>query len=884
MKLIDRLVGRGDPARGREMLDDARELFEERRTNRGRLYAWSRRYWDVAALASRPVRPRTAGAPPPRRILLTRLRVEFRHAWRALVGRPVVSLTVIASLGLGLGLAMLTFALVDAILLRPLKFPRSPELLMIYTDFRPESGYNYDRFALSAPEVLDYASQNRTVHVAAYQPEGVAFADGIVAPERIPAVRTTSGVFRILETPPLLGRTLTTADDQPGAPCAVVLSYGLWQERFAGDPGVIGKRPRVNGEPCEVAGVMPASFFFPTDAARLWLPLFVDPDPDTRGNHGLMAVGRLRSGVSLTAARDDLDGLMKRWVQDFPHHKGHSVVISPFRDELVSRVEQQLLVLGGSGFLVLLAIAANMSSLLLAHGEARRREVAVRGALGAARGSLVRQLMMEGWMLAALGGIAGGLLAWLSIGPMLQAYPARLPRASEVQFDSRTAGIGILASLAIGTLVSILPALRLTRGWSTALRTGERGGQPLSLRTQRVLVVSELAIGVAVTVSALLLVQSFVRLQRVPLGWDPDSVTAAIVGLPGGPGRGPARAQQFYQDLEARLEAQPGVVAAGGMTPVPFIGAPPPDDFTIEGRPVARPSEPGFNAGYVMITPGAFEALRIGLVRGRLIDARDRAGMPVVAVINETLARTYWPDADPVGRRIRYPEGVKDGEWSAWGPWITIVGIVKDTRVINPAQRPRPMIYVPHAQLPRPFYNGRTMGLLVRADRTIEPAKVLRRIVGELDPDASLSSIRTMDDLAGAAVAQPRFTGWIMAIFAAIALLVAALGVYAVVAYGVARRTREIGVRLALGASRTSIAELIGRQTVKMTIVGLVIGLAGAAGLAWWLRSLLFEVEPFAIPVYAGVSVILVAAIALATVLPARRATRVDPLIALRTE
>ncbi|HYN06384.1 MAG TPA: ABC transporter permease [Vicinamibacterales bacterium] len=815
---------------------------------------------------------------------MTRFRVEFRHAWRALAGRPVVSLTVVASLGLGLGLAMLTFTLVDAILLRPLKFARAQELLLIYSDFRPESGYNYDRFAMSAPEVLDYTSQNRTVHVAAYQPEGVAFADGVIAPEQLPAVRATSGVFRILETPPLLGRTLTTADDQPGAACAVVLSYGLWQERFAGDPGVIGKRPRVNGEACEVAGVMPSSFFFPTEAARLWLPLSVDPDPDTRGNHGLMAVGRLRSGMSLAAAREDLSTLMTRWVRDFPHHKGHSIVISPFRDELVFRVEQQLLVLGGAGVLVLLTIAANMSGLLLAHGEARRREVAVRGALGAARGSLVRQLMMEGWLLAALGGLAGGIVAWLSIGPILQAYPLRLPRATEVQFDLRTAGIGMLASLAIGTLVTVLPALRLTRGWSDALRSGERAGQSLGLRSQRVLVVSELAIGVAVSVAALLLVQSFVRLQRVPLGWDPVGVTGAIVGLPGGPGRGPAYARQFFEDLEARLDAQPGVVAAGGITPVPFVGSPPPDNFTVEGRPVARPSDPGFNAGYVMITPGAFEALRIGLVRGRLIDGRDRAGMPVVAVINETVARTYWSNEDPLGKRIRYPEGVKDGEWSAWGPWITIVGIVKDTRVINPAQLPRPMIYVPHAQLPRPFYNGRTMGMLVRADQAIDPAKTLRRIVGELDTTASLSSIRTMDDLAGAAVAQPRFMGWIMAIFAGIALLVAALGVYGVVAYGVARRTREIGVRLALGASRRSIAELIGRQTVKMTVMGLALGLGGAAGLAWWLRSLLFEVQPFAIPVYAGVCVILVIAIALATVLPARRATRVDPLIALRTE
>jgi putative ABC transport system permease protein len=597
-----------------------------------------------------------------------------------------------------------------------------------------------------------------------------------------------------------------------------------------------------------------------------------------------MAVGRLKPGVSLAAAREDLSTLMTRWVQDLPHHKGHSVVIAPLGDELVYRVAQQLLVLAGAVSLVLLTIGANMSSLLLAHGEARRREVAVRGALGAARMSLVRQLLMEGWLLAAFGGIAGGMAGWLSLGPIVRAYPAALPRAAEVQFDIRTAVIGVLVSLVIGTLVSVLPAVRLTRAWPEALRTGERGGHALGLRTQRILVVSELAIGVAVTVAALLLVQSFVRLQHVPLGFDPEGITTTIVGLPGGPARGPARTQQFFADLALRLEAQPGIVAAGAITPLPFTSAPPPDDFTIEGRPVAKPSQAGFNAGFVMATPGAFEALRVGVVRGRLLDDRDRAGAPMAAVINETLARTYWPNEDPVGRRIRYPEGVKGGDWSAWGPWITLVGIVKDTRVVNPAHLPRPMIYVPHAQMPRPFYQGRSMGVVVRADSGVDAGSALRRIVRELDAEASLATIRSMDELAGASVAQPRFMGWIMAIFAAIALLVASLGVYGVVAYGVARRTREIGVRLALGASPKSIAELVGRQTFAMTLVGLLLGLGAAAGLAWWMRTLLFEVEPFSMPVYAGVCVMLVAAIALATVLPARRAMRVDPLTALRTE
>jgi putative ABC transport system permease protein len=888
VKLIDRLVGRGDPARGREMLDDARELFDERRMRRGPMYARLRRMWDVVALIARrrgSGSGRGKSMPEPRAtIMMTRLAVEWRHAWRAVRGRPVVSLTVIASLALGLGLAMLTFTLVDAILLRPLRFPRAGELVLVYSEFRPESGQRFDRFALSAPEIIEYAAANRSVDVAAYRPEAVALADGADSPERLPAARMTAGAFRILETAPMLGRTLTIEDDQPGGPCVTVVSHGLWRTRLAADPRAIGRRIRVNGEPCEVVGVMPISFAFPNEAARLWLPLAVDPDPNTRGNHGLMGVGRFKPGVTFARAQEDLTGLMTRWAQEMPHHRGHSVVIGPLRDELVSRVSQQLLVLGGAACLVLLTIAANMSSLLLAHGEARRRELAVRGALGAARPSLVRQLLLEGWMLAGLGGLAGGLAAWLTVGPIVRAYPAALPRASEIQFDIRTAAIGLLVSIVIGTLVSWFPAVRLTRGWTDALRAAVRPGHAAGLRTQRVLVVSEMAIGLAITVGALLLVQSFVRLQHVSLGFDPDQVTTAIVGVPGGPGRGPDRARQFFSDLTSTLAAHPGVVAAGAISTLPMVDRPPPDDFTIEGRPVARPSEAGFNASYLMVTPGALEALRVGLVRGRFISAHDSAAAPPVALINEALVRTYWRDADPVGQRIRYAESVRDGEWATWGPWITIVGIVKDTRAINPSLLPQPAIYVAHAQLPRPAYPGRSMGIVVRAAPASEPAAAVRRIVRQIDAGASVSAVRTMEALAGAAVAQPRFTGWIMAIFAGITLLVAALGVYGVVAFGVARRTREIGVRLALGASRTSIAQLIGRETLRLTLSGLLFGLAAAAGLAWWMRTLLFEVEPFAVPVYAGVSVVLVAAIAVATILPARRATRIDPLAALRTE
>jgi putative ABC transport system permease protein len=533
---------------------------------------------------------------------------------------------------------------------------------------------------------------------------------------------------------------------------------------------------------------------------------------------------------------------------------------------------------------VLLTIGANMSSLLLAHGEARRRELALRRVLGASRLSLVRQLVIEGWLLALTGGLAGGALAWWSLDSLIAAYPGVLPRATDVQFDVRTAIAGIIVSLAIGTLVSVAPAIRLTRGGAEDLRHGDRGGTSPALRAQRALVMSELAIGTAVTVGALLLVQSFIRLQHVPLGFDPVQVTTATVGLPLGTDRGDDRTRQFYADLHVTLEAEPGVEAAGAISSLPVAAAPPPDLFTIEGRRVARPSEPGFIAGYVMVTPGVFEALRIGLVRGRAIQGTDVAAAPAVAVINETMAREYWPDEDPIGRRVRYPEGVENGEWSRWGPWITVVGICRDIRALGPAQPARPTIYVPHAQLPRSGYDGRSMAIVVRGDPASDPSLTLRRIVRALDPDASLSAVRPMESIAGGAVAQPRFMGWIMTVFAAIAVIVAAVGVYSVVAYGVMRRRREIGVRLALGAPRSSIIGLIGRQTSSMAIGGIAAGLVGAALLAGSMRTVLFEVDPFAWPVYSGVVLVLAVAIGLATIVPARRAMRVDPLIALKTD
>jgi putative ABC transport system permease protein len=884
---LARLLGRDGGHRGTEVLDDVLELYADRRRERGWAYAVARAAWDIASLSLRPSAPKPAVEFPNRSKTMARTADDVRHAVRAIARRPMVSLTIIATLALGLGLSILTFTFVDGILLRPLHFPRGEELVSIFTEFRPESGYTFERSAASAPEVADYARQNRSVDVAAWQSASVALAQSDGVPEPIAAVRVSANVFNVLETPPALGRTLAAADDRPGAPCVVVLSNGLWRDTFGGTDAVVGRLITLSGQSCEVVGVMPRQFAFPTEAVRLWLQLPLESDPNTRGNHGLFGVGRMRPGVSLDEARQDVRTLMAAWAREHAHHKGHGIILLPLKDLVVGPVSAQLQVLAYAVGLVLIVIAANVSSMMVAHGEARRKELAVRAALGASRGALVRQLVMEAVLLAAIGGAVGTAIAAASFDLLVAWYPGTLPRASEVHLDVRVVAAALLGSLAIGVVVALLPAIRLTRlHMSDALKSGERGeGLSLNLRTQACLVTTELAIAVAVVLGALLLARSFIALQQVPLGFDAARVTTTVVSLPLGIDRPREEAPVIFANLTERLRALPGVEAVGAMSHVPLRATPPPDDFTIEGRPVPPPGLPGFNAHYVMVTPDAFEALRVRIIRGRAINQGDVAGALPIAVINEAAARTFWPDANPVGQRIRYAAGVANGQWSSWGPWLTIVGIVDDVRYTSPGVPALPAIYVSHAQLPRAAYDGRSMALVIRTSGAgADLASSVRTILMSVANGASMSSVRTMDATVGAALARPRFMGWIMTVFAVVSLAVAALGVYGMVAYGVARRTREIGVRMALGASRQRIVWTIGRQTLLMVGAGLIAGLAGAAWLSRSMQALLFGVSPLDLGSYGIVTGILLVTVLLAVVIPARRALSVDPLVALRVD
>jgi putative ABC transport system permease protein len=577
---------------------------------------------------------------------------------------------------------------------------------------------------------------------------------------------------------------------------------------------------------------------------------------------------------------------MAAWSSDYSHHRGHGIVVASLKDDLVGPVSHQLQVLAWAVGLVLLVITGNVSCLMLAHGEARRRELAVRAAVGASRTSLVRQLLLEGFMLAAAAGAAGSIVAWVTLEPLLLVSPHNLPRAAEIGLGARTLAGGAVIALAAGILIGLLPAARLTRNhFSTGLKAGARGESlSFSQRTQAALVVSELALAFALTVGAALLAQSFVQLQNVPLGFASANVVTAVVNAP--EARGSVYgAQRFFSELTERLSDGRGVVAAGAISALPLHTTPPPDDFTIDGRPVPDPGEPGFNAHYVMVTPGAFEALNIPLVRGRSVQRSDIADAQPVAVVNEAAAARYWAGIDPIGTRLRYATGVSNGRWSGWGPWLTVVGIARDVRFEGLTTPAQPAIYVAHAQRPRPAYSGSSMTLVLRhGGEANDWNGTFRLLARELQGSATVSSVRSLDSVVARALERPRFMGWMMGAFATVALGTAALGIYGVIAYGVARRTREIGVRMALGSTRLGVAWLVARQTMSLMVAGFALGAGGAAWMAGYMRALLFGVQPMHAVTYLTVTGILALVVCAAVALPIRRAMGVDPLTALRAD
>jgi len=814
---------------------------------------------------------------------------NIRHALRVLARAPGFSLTAIATLALGIGAATAMFTIVNSVLLRPLPFADANRVAAVWTRYEASSGYDFPQFPLSGPEFVDYREQTRALEeVAAYNRGGVTFATDDAAMEPIRGFQLvgTANLFTTLGVQPALGRTFREGEDQPGAPCVVVLGHGVWLDAFGGDPSAVGRNVRLDGAPCEVIGIMPAGFAFPDAGARWWRNAIVDPaNPiwGERQSHNWVAVGRLAPGVTFDEASAEARTLAASWRETYDHYEGHYIFLRPFMDEIVGAVRPQLAMLLGAVGLVLLVICANLASLLLARGEGRRRELAVRLALGAGRARLVGHMLTESVLLALAGGVLGVTAAIAFLDGLLRLYPGTLPRAEVIALDWRALAFATAITGVTALLFGLLPALRASSASpQTALHAQTRGVKGGGSRLMRAFVVAEVALSVMLVAGAGLLLRSYENIRTVDLGLNPEGVYTVSQALPGSTYPASADVRNFYASLLERIAALPGVEAAGAISALPLQGSYGGlNNFLIEGRPEPAQGELSWNAGEVLATPGYFEAMGIPVVAGRPIEARDQRDAPWVAVINEEAARLYWPNESPLGRRIRY-ENLQNQD--APPLWITIVGVVKNTLAEGAQGVQRPQIFTAHAQMPRDF-GGRFMAIVVRAAG--DPLAIAPAVNTTLrDADAALPRIggALMEDIVNANVGQPRFTSMLAAFFAVVALLLGALGIHGVLSYVVAQRVGELGVRLALGARPAALLRLVVGQGMWLACIGVAIGVAAAFAGARVLRGLLYGVgatDPMSFVITVAV---LGAAALLACYGPARRAARIDPMTALRAE
>jgi putative ABC transport system permease protein len=803
------------------------------------------------------------------------LGADLRYGARLLIAQPLYSATIVLTLALATGLATAIFSLYDATLVRPLPFPDDERLVSIGSDWNADS-----HAAVSIPEYLDYRARARSLEaVAAYRSVDLNLAAGGAQPERLLAAAVSASFFDVLGVKPSLGRVFTSGEDTPGGDPVAVLGSGLWQRRFGGDRAILGRVIRIGDQPVTIVGVMPPSFRFPAPDTALWVPLRVNPaDPGGRGAHTRRAVARLRPGVSFEAARQELAAigrqLAREHPQDYPEGSGWGVSTKTLRERLVGDLRRPLNLLFAAVLLVLLIGAANTSAIVLARASERRGEFAARAALGASRVRLVRQVVVESMLAGAAGGALGLAIAELLLRGVEPGLPAAVSRPDTLALDPRVVAFAVgVTSVAAGVAGAYAAAHASRVPAGDALRTAVRATAPRSTRRFRsALVVGQLALAFVLLIGAGLSIRSFASLIEVDPGLRVTHVTTARLSLPPARYRAAADTEAFYQTLLDSIEATPGIAHAGAVSILPLSGSDSDANFGVEGYVPPTPGEaPNAQARFVM--GGYFRALGIPLVDGRLFDQSDRRDAPSVAIVSDSLARKYWPDGSPIGRRLKM--------WSLddEGPWRTVVGVVGDVRHFGLWEDPTPMLYLPVTQFPQ-----RTLTVVVRAENGQPHPHLIETRVRATDEDLPVFDARTMAAWVERSRAQPRFSLLMLSIFAGAALTLAALGVYGVIAYTVAGRARELGIRVAIGAEPRALMSQVVARGLLLAALGLGLGLCVAAVASRSLAALLYDVEPLEPVVYASASAVLVGVALVATVLPARRILRLDPVAALRAE
>ncbi len=809
---------------------------------------------------------------------------DLRYGARMLMKQPGFAVVAALTLALGIGANTALFSLVNAVLLRQLPFEQPERLVWIWVRVTDR-----DRGVFSIPDFIDYRDQNQTLEqMTAFTIWGTNLTDQ-GDPERLQGMRISANAFETLGVEAAFGRTLLPEDDKLGSPRVVVLSYGLWQRRFGADPGLIGKTLTLNGESYAVAGVLPAHFIFPLREAELAIPLAMEADPKRkeRGDHFLRVVAQLKSGVSPRQAQAEMDSIAQRLRQQYPETNAKlvGVKVVPLHDEIVGNFRLALLVLLGAVGLVLLIACSNLANLLLARASARHKEIAIRTALGATRGRIVRQLLTESLLLAVAGGGLGLLLAAWGVHLLLALSPADLPRAQEINLDGSVLGFTLAVSILAGMIFGLALALQASKvDLNQELKGASRGSGdgPAGNRVRSLLVISEVALSLVLLASAGLFIKSFQRLQGVNPGFEAKHLLAARLSLPTGRYSRPDAVAGFYERLRPRIERLPGVESVSPVSILPLSGLTPSVEFTsLEHPPSSLAEIPA--AQYRMIGPGYFHTMKIPLLQGREFTERDRADAPGVVIINQTLARRFWPGGNPLGSHLK----LDDSDGNPPPRAVEIVGVVGDVKHVGLDDEPAPGIYVPYYQIPQARMTWATNNMYWVVRTATDPmtlAAAVRREAAAVDKDVPASSIRSMEQYLAASVAPRRFNLQLLSAFAVAALILAATELYGVISYSVEQRTREIGLRMALGAQGRDVLRLVVREGMRLALIGVAVGLICALIITRLMTSLLFEVSANDPVTFAVIALSLIVVALLACYLPARKATKVDPMIALRGE
>lgn len=854
---------------------DIEQVFrDERREAAARGTMGMLRVWFANAAALLAIGPREHAA---------QLRQDVAYALRGMRANPVFAAVAIVTLALGIGVNTATFSIAYAVLLRPLPYHEPERLVSVANrwDGRPSA-------TLSDQEYLDYSERSRTLAIAASAGGAMVISGAGGEAERVSGAYVTTNALDVLGVRPSIGRSFRADEEERDGARVVILTDRLWQRRFGADPAIAGRTLTVDGEVCDVVGVAPPGFMLPfefavEDPVEIIRPLGLDRAAarNQRGGHYLQGFGRLRPGVELQAARAEMAGVIAALNREYPQPNlaNFGIAITPLREDVLGAAQPVLLVLSGAVGLVLLMACVNVANLLLARGETRRRELAVRTALGASQFRLVRQMLTEAWLLSGAGATAGLLVAVWCQRLVVGFAPRALPRVVDTSLGGPVLACAAVLGLAAGLAFGLIHAWQISRvGLADSLKDGARGTDG-RVAVRRLLVVAQVSIAVVLLVGAGLLIKSFARLMSVESGFTTDRVLTLRISLPEARYPGRPEVTAYFERLLERLGSLPGVESAGAGSGLPLAVTGGDWSFDVEGRPLLNGKHSGAADWYV-VTPGYFETLGIRVVRGRAPMPSDAPGAQPALVINETTARTLFPSEDPIGKRVRFSRSRGFEQ-----PWRTIVGIVSDVHQHGLDTPARPEVFFPHPQFQHFSPNGQARSMSVVLKTPAEPgamAAAVRDEVRRLDPEIPAAQVRDMDSVVADSTRDRRLNVILIGAFGGLALVLAAIGLYGVMAFQVAQRTREIGVRLALGASPRDVLRLVVGQGLRLVTAGLASGVVAAAGLSGSLGTLLFDVGPRDLSIFSAVPVVLLIVGALASYVPARRAMRIDPVVALR--